>query len=174
MYLGGTRANRRSYAWLFRASDASKPVEGRRAWPERFDRAGSGRVNAAAAESAKSVIFLHQFGGPSHVDTFDMKPAAPAEVRGEYSAVRTSAPGIQICDRLPRMARLMDKVTLIRSVRHEMKNHNSAGYYSLTARAHRPTMFCIRIARVVRPMAASSIASLLVSRAHRPSSPIRM
>jgi hypothetical protein len=81
---------------------------------------------------ARSVIFLHQYGGPSHVDTFDMKPAAPAEVRGEYQPVRTSAPGIHICDRLPRMARMMDKVTLIRSVRHEMKNHNSAGYYSLT------------------------------------------
>ena len=61
-----------------------------------------------------------------------MKPEAPAEVRGEYSPIRTSAPGIFVCDRLPRTARVMDKVTLVRSVRHEMKNHNSAGYYSLT------------------------------------------
>src|SRR5205085_2414534 len=81
---------------------------------------------------AKSVIFLHQFGGPSHVDTFDMKPHATAEIRGEYHPIRSSAPGILVCDRLPRTARVMDKVTLIRSVRHEMKNHNSAGYYSLT------------------------------------------
>lgn len=81
---------------------------------------------------ARSVIFLHQFGGPSHVDTFDMKPNAPAEVRGQYRPIATSAPGIRICDRLPETARIMDKVTVIRSVHHRMKNHNSAGYFSLT------------------------------------------
>ncbi len=81
---------------------------------------------------AKSVIFLHQYGGPSHLDTFDMKPGTPPEFRGIYRPIQTSAPGIQICEKLPRMAPHMDKVTLIRTVRHEMRNHNSAGYYSLT------------------------------------------
>src|SRR5205085_8263862 len=81
---------------------------------------------------AKSVIFLHQFGGPSHHDTFDMKPDAPEQVRGQYRPIRTSAPGVVVCEKLPRMARVMDKVTLVRPVRHEMRNHNSAGYYSLT------------------------------------------
>ena len=81
---------------------------------------------------AKSVIFLHQFGGPSHHDTFDMKPEAPEQVRGQYRPIRSSAPGIVVCEKLPRMAQVMDKVTLVRSVRHEMRNHNSAGYYSLT------------------------------------------
>lgn len=84
---------------------------------------------------AKSIIFLHQFGGPSHVDTFDMKPDAPAQVRGDYRPIPSSAPGIMVCDRLPRTARIMDKVTLVRSVHHRMKNHNSAGYYSLTGYA---------------------------------------
>ncbi len=84
---------------------------------------------------AKAVIFLHQWGGPSHHDTFDMKPNAPAEVRGEYKPIATKASGIQVCDRLPGVARVMDKVTLIRSLQHEMKNHNSAGYYSLTGYA---------------------------------------
>src|SRR5437899_1001041 len=84
---------------------------------------------------AKSVIFLHQFGGPSHVDTFDMKPQAPAEIRGIYPPMQTTLVGTPICDRLPRMAKVMDKVCLIRSMRHEMKNHNSAGYYSLTGQA---------------------------------------
>jgi hypothetical protein len=101
-------------------------------------------MNAAQGDAApvsrrrsrvKSVIFLHQYGGPSHVDTFDMKPDATAEVRGAYRPIRSSAPGIQVCDRLPRMAKVMDKVMLIRSVRHEMNNHNSAGYYSLTGMA---------------------------------------
>jgi hypothetical protein len=84
---------------------------------------------------AKSVIFLHQFGGPSHHDTFDMKPDAPEEIRGEYRPIATSAPGISICDHLPRMAQVMNKVSVIRTVRHEMRNHNSAGYYSLTGYA---------------------------------------
>jgi hypothetical protein len=81
---------------------------------------------------AKSIIFLHQYGGPSHLDTFDMKPETPPEFRGIYRPIRTSAPGIDICEKLPNMAPHMDKVTLIRTVRHEMRNHNSAGYYSLT------------------------------------------
>ncbi len=100
---------------------------------------GAGALEALAAPRrgarAKSVIFLHQWGGPSQTDTFDLKPGAPEEVRGEYRPIRTSVPGTIICDRLPRMAKVMDKVTLIRSVRHEMKNHNSAGYYSLTGTA---------------------------------------
>jgi hypothetical protein len=92
---------------------------------------------------AKAVIFLHQFGGPSHVDTFDMKPAAPEAVRGEFKPVRSKAPGILVCDRLPGMARVMDKVTLVRSMSHTMKNHNSAAYYSLTG--HAPPLDDIRL-----------------------------
>jgi hypothetical protein len=100
-----------------------------------LDVLGAGAASRGRRARARAVIYLHQFGGPSHVDTFDMKPDAPAEVRGEYRPIHTSARGIQICDRLPRTARVMDKVTLVRSVRHEMKNHNSAGYYSLTGMA---------------------------------------
>jgi hypothetical protein len=90
---------------------------------------GAGRAPKARAQS---VIFLHQYGGPSHLDTFDMKPAAPERVRGEFKPIATRVPGLQVCDRLPRVAGIMDKVTLVRTLRHEMKNHNSAGYYSLT------------------------------------------
>jgi hypothetical protein len=93
------------------------------------------RAGKGPKARARSVILLHQFGGPSHHDTFDMKPAAPAEVRGELRPIRSSVPGLSVCERLPRMARVMDKVTLVRSLRHEMKNHNSAGYYSLTGHA---------------------------------------
>src|ERR1700687_4666557 len=61
---------------------------------------GSRFAAFASAESrrckARSVIFLHQYGGPSHHDTFDMKPAAPAEVRGEFKPISTSVPGVQI------------------------------------------------------------------------------
>jgi hypothetical protein len=84
---------------------------------------------------AKSVLFLHQWGGPSHHDTFDMKPASPEAVRGEFRPAATRVPGLRVCERLPRLARVMDKVTVVRSLRHTMKNHNSAGYYSLTGHA---------------------------------------
>src|SRR4051794_17175858 len=84
----------------------------------------AGAVPTGRRARAKSVIFLHQFGGPSHLDTFDMKPQTPAEIRGQYRPIVSSAPGISICDQLPRTARIMDKVTLVRSVRHEMRNHN--------------------------------------------------
>jgi hypothetical protein len=84
---------------------------------------------------ARAIIFLHQFGGPSHHDTVDMKPDAPAEVRGEFRPIPTNVPGIQVCERLPGLARVADKLTVLRSLHHEMKNHNSAGYYSLTGHA---------------------------------------
>jgi hypothetical protein len=84
---------------------------------------------------ARSVILLHQFGGPSQFETFDMKPHAPAEVRGEFRPIPSALPGVPVCERLPRVARIMDKVTVIRSLTHTMKNHNSAAYYSLTGHA---------------------------------------
>jgi hypothetical protein len=92
---------------------------------------------------AKSVIFLYQFGGPSHLETFDMKPEAPQGIRGFHTAISSNVPGIQVSDRLPRMAGVMDKVTLIRSMHHTMKNHNSASYYALTG--HAPPVDDIRL-----------------------------
>jgi len=92
---------------------------------------------------AKSVIFLFQWGGPSHIDMFDMKPEAPEGIRGPHKGMKTSADGIIINDRLPRLARVMDKVTLIRSMHHDMKNHNSAAYYALSG--HRPPVDDIRL-----------------------------
>jgi len=84
---------------------------------------------------AKSVIFLFQYGGPSHIDMFDMKPNAPEGIRGPYKPISSNADGIQVCEKLPKTAKVMDKVTLIRSMTHTMKNHNSAGYYALTGHA---------------------------------------
>src|SRR5262245_46289646 len=84
---------------------------------------------------AASVIFLHQWGGPSHHDTVDMKPNAPAEVRGKYKPISTRVADLQVCEKLPRLAKVMHKCSLVRTLRHTMKNHNSAGYYSLTGYA---------------------------------------
>lgn len=93
------------------------------------------RNGSSARPRAKAVIFLYQFGGPSHIDMFDMKPNAPEGIRGSHRPVGTSADGIAISEHLPRLAKVMDKVTLIRSMHHHMKNHNPASYYALTGHA---------------------------------------
>jgi hypothetical protein len=92
---------------------------------------------------AKSVIFLYQFGGPSHLDTFDVKPEAPDGIRSKFGTIATTMPGLRICDQLPRTAQVMDKVTLVHGVHHRMKNHNSASYYALTG--HEPPVDDIRL-----------------------------
>jgi hypothetical protein len=91
---------------------------------------------SAIKSRAKSVIFLFQWGGPSQLDTFDMKPDAPDTVRSPYRPIATSAPGIQICELMPEMSKWMDRVSLIRTMTHKMKNHASAGYYALSG--HEP------------------------------------
>lgn len=84
--------------------------------------------------TAKSVILLFQFGGPSHLDTFDPKPNAPAEIRGEFGVIPTKAAGIEVSEHLPRLANLADKFSLIRSVHHKSSSHNPGAYYSLSGR----------------------------------------
>lgn len=73
---------------------------------------------------AKSVILFNLLGGPSQMDMFDMKPAAPVEVRGEFQSIDTSLPGLQICEHLPNTAKLMHKACLIRTVTHGYNAHN--------------------------------------------------
>ncbi len=81
---------------------------------------------------AKRVIFLFQWGGPSHTDMFDMKPKAPAEIRGPHGGIASSVPGLQVNEHLPNLSKWMDRFTIIRSMTHTMNNHNAAGYYALT------------------------------------------
>jgi hypothetical protein len=84
--------------------------------------------------TARSVILLFQFGGASHLDTFDPKPSAPPEIRGEFATIKTSVPGILVSEHLPRLARSADKFALVRSVHHTRSSHNPGAYYSLTGR----------------------------------------
>jgi hypothetical protein len=97
------------------------------------------RAQAAAPERGpvakiRSCILVFYYGGPSHLDTFDLKPGAPAEVRGEFKPIRTSVPGVHVCEHLPRMARLMHRVALVRSVHHRNHLHDSAATETLTGR----------------------------------------
>lgn len=98
-------------------------------------RAESLQKRKAPVARVKSVIFLFQFGGSTHIDMWDMKPDAPEGIRGPHKPIATKADGIQISEHLPRMAKVMDKVTLIRSMHHRMRNHNSASYYAISGHA---------------------------------------
>ncbi|HEV3137995.1 MAG TPA: DUF1501 domain-containing protein, partial [Pirellulales bacterium] len=82
----------------------------------------------------RSCILIFYYGGPSHIDTYDMKPGAPADIRGEFKPISTSVPGLHVCEHLPRMSRLMHKVALVRSVHHNNRLHDSASTEILTGR----------------------------------------
>jgi len=86
---------------------------------------------------AKSCILIWLDGGPSHLDTFDPKPEAPAEVRSPFKDIGTSIPGVHLCEHLPKTASMLREVTLIRSLTHELGNHDTGTRYLLTG--HRPT-----------------------------------
>ncbi len=81
---------------------------------------------------AKSCILLFMWGGPAHQDTWDLKPDAPAEIRGEFKPIATRVPGIQICEHLPLLAERADKLALVRSLTHSNVDHLTATHYLLT------------------------------------------
>jgi len=72
----------------------------------------------------ESVVLLDLFGGPSHLDTFDLKPLAPAEIRGTFKPIKTSLTGLDICEHLPKLARWMHRTSLIRTLSHSYNSHN--------------------------------------------------
>jgi hypothetical protein len=103
------------------------------------------RLRAVAGEKRpreKSVIMIWLRGGPSHIDSFDMKPLAPAEVRGEFNPIRTNVPGIEICEYLPRTAQIMDKLAIVRGVKSNDLGDHTPHYIStgFPDRGKRPAM----------------------------------
>jgi hypothetical protein len=100
----------------------------------------AGRVQAAKESRAsgekvrkpKSMILVFLTGAPSHLDTFDMKPDAPAEIRGEFKPIATKLPGVFMCEHLPRLAARNDKYALVRSLAHRENNHLVATHHLLT------------------------------------------
>lgn len=85
---------------------------------------------------ARSVIMIFNGGAPSHIDLWDPKPDAPSEIRGTFSPIKTNVTGIHISELLPRMARRMDKVALIRSVHHQHSSHNAGMYWTTAGRPY--------------------------------------
>lgn len=102
----------------------------------------SGRSSDAAVRPgagfgrAKSVILIYASGGQSQLEMWDPKPAAPLDVRGDFSAISTAVPGLAFGEHLPRMARIADRYAVIRSMSHEDLDHGSATYLALTGRYH--------------------------------------
>ena len=128
---------------LLRAAEASASASGRGPKPH-----------------AKHIIFLHQYGGPSHIDTFDMKPDAPDGIRGEFKPIATRQPGLLVTEHLPRFAKIVDRFAQVRSVNHRMKNHNTAGYYSLTGHAPPIDDQRLRDTQELYPAYGSTVARL--------------
>lgn len=90
---------------------------------------------------AKSCIVLFLMGGPPQHSTWDPKPDAPKEVRGEFAPTSTNVPGIQYCELLPRMSQLADRVAVLRAVSSQDNAHSSSGYYMMTGQPHAPMNF---------------------------------
>jgi hypothetical protein len=126
---------------------------------------GAGSVRSAqphAAARARRCILLFLTGGPPQHDTFDPKPAAPAEIRGEFRPIATRTPGIHFSELFPRLARQTDKLCVVRSVTHNDTVHTSAGYTMLTG-AYHPLANVPGGASAVRPTANDNphVGSLL-------------
>ncbi|MCO6453921.1 MAG: DUF1501 domain-containing protein [Pirellulaceae bacterium] len=101
---------------------------------------------AAAAQTAepkfgraRSCILLFMWGGPAQQDTWDLKPDAPADYRGEFRPISTRVPGIQICEHFPRLAERTDRLAIIRSMTHNNVDHTSATHFLLTGEPPPPT-----------------------------------
>jgi hypothetical protein len=105
-------------------------LAGARAWAGRTEEVAIAPVGGFGR--AKRCIFLFMWGGPSQLDTFDLKPHAPAEVRGEFQPIDTVVPGMQICEHFTQLAQHTDKLAILRSLHHNDPAHLSSGHHILT------------------------------------------
>src|ERR1700720_2468447 len=101
------------------------------------------RARAAAARpaprsfgKAKSCILVFNYGGPSHLDLWDLKPDAPVEIRGEFQSIATSVAGTTIAEHLPRLAAMADRYAIVRSVNHPDNDHAVGACLALTGHPH--------------------------------------
>ncbi|MFP6769695.1 MAG: DUF1501 domain-containing protein [Planctomycetaceae bacterium] len=130
--------------------------------------------SASGRKTQKSVIMVYMSGGQSHQDTFDLKMEAPAAIRGEFTPIQTSVPGTQICEKLPKMAAIMDKCTVIRSVVGQRDEHTSwqnlTGYPMNQAKRERRPNFGSVVSRIqgqTNPITPAFI-DLFPTMKHRP------
>jgi hypothetical protein len=106
--------------------------------PQFFELKAAGEV--AQTAKGKSAIYIRLSGGPSHMDTFDMKPDAPDTHRGEFKEIATNVPGIRISEHLPKLARCADKYAILRGVSHTLAAHELGSVYLLTGNRPLPSL----------------------------------
>lgn len=92
------------------------------------------QIPGAIRPRAKSVIFLFLFGGPSQLETFDLKPQAPSKIRGPYKPIASRTPGLLISEKLPQTAAISDKLAVIKTMGHEFNDHSGGGHYVQTGK----------------------------------------
>lgn len=120
---------------------------------------------AVPRRRANRCIFIFLNGGPSQLDTFDMKPMAPSSIRGPYRPIATSVPGLSICENLPRLAAWMHKVAVVRSMTHNLSAHNSSAAYALSGHSPGfPTQPSPRRPSITPPMGPWSLGCLRLRR----------
>ena len=95
-------------------------------------RAGAAELPARGPRKNVNCILIWMDGGPSHYETFDPKPGAPAEIRGEFKAISTRVPGTQFSECVPKLAAVADKFTVVRSICHKDPNHGGGNHYMMT------------------------------------------
>jgi Protein of unknown function (DUF1501) len=89
-----------------------------------------------------SCILIWMDGGPTHLETFDLKPEAPSEIRGEFQPIETNVSGIRICEHMPKLAKIADKYAIVRSVCHNQGNHGAGNHYMMTGAPPRIPVGC--------------------------------
>src|SRR5579871_6334407 len=99
-------------------------------------------AGTAEAPAAKSCILIWLDGGPTHYETFDPKPEAPKEIRGEFEPIRTKVPGVLFSQHLKRLGALADKLAVVRSIRHDQGNHGAGNHYMMTGAPPRIPVGC--------------------------------
>lgn len=108
-----------------------------------FSGALASRAHAAKkVQTPTSCILIWLDGGPSHFETFDPKPNAPSEIRGEFGAISTKVPGMMFSENMTNLAKISDKFTIIRSVRHDQNNHGAGNHYMMTGAPTRIPVSC--------------------------------
>lgn len=95
-----------------------------------------------ANKKPSSCILIWMDGGPTHFETFDPKPEAPVEIRGEFQPIQTNVSGIQICEYLPQLASIANKYAIVRSVCHNQGNHGAGNHYMMTGAPPRIPVGC--------------------------------
>jgi len=101
-----------------------------------------GESGVGKGAAARSCILIWLDGGPTHHETFDPKPEAPAEIRGEFDTVATRTPGVHYSEHMVKLASISDKFTLIRSIRHDQGNHGAGNHYMMTGAPPRIPVGC--------------------------------